>query len=208
MGGAGSPDTVFANMSLQDQGESTLPDVASQPPVSLGARYSRENEVYETDMAEAEDVDDVVVGEEDVFGDAEGAIEEEYVGEEEATTEGQAFVEEEAEQAPVEDTFAEEEAPVKEEAFAEAHKPEEDGFGGKNSANKPKSVEAAFLDPMFESTPGPLPTMQPEATPSSPPDDLGDEDGLELTKEEEALLEAELDGEDIDLDDDWGDDDF
>jgi coatomer subunit beta' len=208
MGGAGSPDTVFANMSLQDQGESTVPDVASQPPVSLGARYSRENEVYESDMAEAEDVDDVVVGEEDVFGDAEGAIEEEYFGEEEATTEGQAFVEEEAEQAPVEDNFAEEEAPVKEEAFAEAHKPEEDGFAGKNSANKPKSVEAAFLDPMFESTPGPLPTMQPEATPSSPPDDLGDEDGLELTKEEEALLEAELDGEDIDLDDDWGDDDF
>jgi len=35
--------------------------------------------------------------------------------------------------------------------------------------------------------------------------DDDDDDDLELTKEEEALLEAELDGEDIDLDDDWGD---
>jgi hypothetical protein len=50
--------------------------------------------------------------------------------------------------------------------------------------------------------------MQAEAPSLSPPVDLGDDDELELTKEEEALLEAELDGEDIDLDDDWGDDEF
>jgi coatomer subunit beta' len=198
----GSPDTVFANMSLKDQDES-VPDADPQPPISLGAKYdSRDNEVYETDLAEAEAVD-AAVGDEDMFADVEVAVEETDFDEEEALAEEETLIEEteHAEVAVVEDAFAEDED------FDDAHEPEDDIFGDQIPEPEPLSAVPP-PDPVPESVAAPSPSMQAEAPSLSPPVDLGYDDELELTKEEEALLEAELDGEDIDLDDDWGDDEF
>jgi len=138
-----------------------------------------------------------------MFADAEVAVEETDFDEKEALAEEVTVIEEteHAEVAVVEDAFAEDED------FDDAHEPEDDIFGDQIPEPEPLSAVPP-PDPVPESVAAPSPSMQAEAPSLSPPVDLGDDDELELTKEEEALLEAELDGEDIDLDDDWGDDEF
>ena len=215
-----SPDTVFANMSLNDHGELTVPGAVTEspqpPPVSFGASYeSRDNEVYEavTQSAETETGDGHV--EEDVFD--ESLVEEELpVEADEAFDEPpETDVFEGQDNLVDEDDFAEEDAIVEgdelveEEAFADAQEPEEEVFGG----IEPSPGDSALpVSPSTQTTSATLldtaPSTDPEAPASPAPVDLEEDDDLELTKEEEALLEAELDGEDIDLDDDWGDDDF
>ena len=205
--GAGSPDTVFASMSLEDKAGDVAP-----PPVAFGASYgSRDNEAYvEEEVGELEEELEAEVEveveveafaeeeeEEDAFADAQEPDEDVFGGAEPSVAVEEEEEEEEFPPPPAEEEEEEEEFPPPPVVPVRGFIPDED-----------MALPEPAPEPVLEPAPAPAPAvlaseLSPE--PDEAVDDDDDDDDLELTKEEEALLEAELDVEDIDLDDDWGD---